>query len=159
QDHVDRASLRLADVPGVQVLRAGEDVEAVEVDLVDGQLGQQVGDGLDVDAELLRTAAEAHAGGAYREVGVHPQSHPGLDAEGLADLAQSGEFAGRLQLDQHPGGDRPGEFVGRLARPGEADPGGRHRGVQRVPQLAGGGHVEAVDQAAQVVQQRGHRVG
>ena len=58
-----------------------------------------------------------------------------------------------------PGGDRLGELGRGLARAGEADVIGWHRRVERDQHLGRGGDVEGVDQPAEVLDHRGHRVG
>ena len=70
-----------------------------------------------------------------------------------------GELLLGLQLHGDAGGDSLAQLRELLAGPGETDPRGRRRGVQRVAQLRPRCHVETVDLAAQVLQQRRHRVG
>ncbi len=150
EDQVHGAPLRLADVVGAQVLRAREDVEALEVDVV-AQPGEHAGHPFRVDPELLRPAAQAHPGAAHREVGIDPDRDPGRNTEGGADRAHPGQFRLRFQFHRHTGRDRLGQFPDGLAGPGETDAVGGHRRVEGVPQLSRRGHVEAVDQAAQVL--------
>ena len=54
QGQRDRLALRLAEDLGIQVLRAGEDVESEQIQIGDGQGIEQGGHSFCVDAELLR---------------------------------------------------------------------------------------------------------
>jgi hypothetical protein len=64
-----------------------------------------------------------------------------------------------LHVDQHAGGHRLAQLGVALAGAGKADLGRVGAGVQRHLQLAGRGHVDAVDQAGHVAHHGRHRVG
>ena len=117
EQEVDRAPLRLDEDLGAEVLRAGEEVEAEEVEVELGDPVEQRRHLLGVDAELLGAAAHAHAGAAHGEVGVDPDRHPRADAEVLARRRRVVGLPGRLDLDQDarrrpPGAARPGVLPG-----------------------------------------------
>ena len=87
QRQLDGLALGLAQDLGVQVLRAGEDVEPEEVERRSQPSSrEQRRDALGVDAELLGTAAHPHARALDLEVGVDAHGDPRSDAEPLADV-------------------------------------------------------------------------
>ena len=81
------------------------------------------------------------------------------DTEGFGDACDGFRLAFRFDMYDDAGGDRAGKLVDGLAGPGEADVPDRHGRVHRRVHLGRRGDVEPVDQAAQVVNHRRHRVG
>ena len=151
--------LRLADRLGAQVLRAREQVEALELEAGRGDGVQHVGHLLDVDAELLGAAAHLHARALQFEVRVHAHGHARGDAQLRADVRQQMNLAHRLDVQQHPRGDGLAQFRFALAGAREADLARIGAGVQRHLQLAGGSHVDAVDQLRHEAHDGRHRIG
>ena len=152
-------ALGLADGLGAQVLRAGEQVEALETQALGAQQRHRLGDQLDVQPELLGPAAHLHSRALELEVRVHAQGHPRRQAELLLQPAQDGQLAQALGIDQHAGGHGLAQFGLALAGPGEADVARVGAGVQRHLQLASGRHVDAADQAGHQRDHGRHRVG
>src|SRR4051812_30101355 len=73
QREIEGGVLRVADRTGVEVLRAGENVEALEAERELTHAGEQGRCGFDIDAELPRAAAHAHPGTLELEVGIDAQ--------------------------------------------------------------------------------------
>ena len=116
QRQLDRLALRLAQQLRVEILRSREDVKAQEFDVDRGELGEQRGDLLGVDAELLRSAAHSHARALEREVRVDPYRHPRADAEAVPDGGDAPSLGLGLHLDRDAGRDRLGQFRRRSFR-------------------------------------------
>ncbi len=99
-------ALRLADRLGLQVLRAGKEVKALE-----GQARLPISASslrhlLGVDAELLRPAAHLHARRLELEVRIHAHRHARGQAKLSCDLRQQPDLAHRLDIDQDARRDR-----------------------------------------------------
>ncbi len=114
---------------------------------------------LDVDAELLGPAAHAHAGAFQLEVRVHADSDPCRGAEFGRDGLEQRDFAHRLDVDQHPRGDRLTQLGRALAGAGKADFARVGARVERDFELTRRRDVDAFDQARHQLHERGHRVG
>src|SRR6185503_12372940 len=142
----DALSLRLGDRIGAKVLRAAEDVEALEVERKLADSVQHRRDALGVDAERLGPAAHLHPGALELEVRIdaYVDARPGAASGG--DGGEALHLALGLEVDDDAGGERRLEVGVGLAGTREADavrPGaGRERGLE----LAGGGDVEPVDE-------------
>ena len=105
-----RLALGFGDDIRMQVLRAGKDVKAKELQIHCLQFGQERRRLLDIDAELLRATAHAHAGALDLEIRIDPQRHARTNAEAFADLGDARGFQPGFQLDRHAGGYGPAEF-------------------------------------------------
>ena len=142
---------------GMQVLRAGEDVEAEEVEAEGADRAEKGRNEFRIDAELLRAAAHAHSRTLDLEVRVDPQRDARPLAEPFAGRRRPPCLALRFELDHDARGDCTGQFPVRLARACEAHAAGRHSGVERRHHLDGGGNVEPVDQRRHVLHHGRHR--
>ena len=119
---------------------------------------QQRGHFLGVDAELLGAAAHAHAGALDLEVRIHAYGDARADAQALADHRDALGLGVGLHLDRDAGSHRLRELGRRLTWAGEADAVGGHPRVKRHQHLRRRCDVEGVDEAAQVPDDRRHRV-
>ena len=84
-------------------------------------MGNDLGNGFGVDAELFRPAAHAHAGALEFEVRIDAQRNARRPAGIGGDAGQRVEFGGRFDVDQHAGGDRLAKLFDTFARPGKGD--------------------------------------
>ena len=115
---------------------------------------------LGIDAELLRSAAHLHARGLQLEIGIDAHGDARPHAAARARARRAAHLALGLDVDRRCRRRRRARAPHRvLPGPGEAD----RRPVQcrlasATSQLADGGDVEAVDQAAHVSHDRRHRI-
>src|SRR3954468_1610346 len=158
QRELDALSLRFRDRFGAQVLRAAEDVEALEVEPKLTDPAQHGGDTLGVDAERLWAAPHLSAGAFQLEVGV--DAH--VDARPRVAPARNGgkslHLPLRFEVDDDAGSESGFELGVGLARAGKADGIGAGAGFEGDLELAGGGDIEPVDEPGEMPYDLGHRV-
>ena len=111
-------------------------MEAEDLQVGSGELLEQCGYPLGVDAELLRASTHPHAGTLDLEVGVDPNRDPRPESQAVADGDDPLGLGLRLHLDRDPGRHRLGQLGGRLARAGEADALTAEIGVSRAVRIS-----------------------
>jgi len=158
EDQLVAPGLRLDNRLGLQVLRAGVEVETLEGQPERADLGQQIRHPFGIDAELLGAAAHAHARSLQLERRVDADRHPRGLAAGVAGLGERAQLAEALDVDQDARGLRLLQIGIALARAGEADVLRVHAGIECNAQLADRSHVQPVGESRHVRDHRRHRV-
>ena len=134
-DEIDGVALRLGEGHRVQVLRAGEYVEAENVRSRRCVFAQHCRHLFRVDAELLWSAAHPHSRSLHSEVGIHPHGDVRRKPEFVPRNDYTAEFRGGFDFDGDTGCDCLPDFCKRLAGAGEADLIGGDCGVENCSQF------------------------
>ena len=136
----------LAEDLGVQVLRAGEDVEAEDVDVGGTQLAEHAGTFSASTPNCCGPPPICMPDPLTRKSGLTRSATRGRSPSRSPSRRRAAPRS-RFQLDGHAGGDGLRQLGVGLARPGEADPRPRGRRVEGRAHLESRRDVEGVDEA------------
>ena len=123
QQHAHGSVDELGQQFGLEHLRAGVHMKALELQTGLRDARQQGGHLLQIDAEHLGTTAHAHARTAQLEIRIDTHGHPGRQSHFGRQASQQLHLAEGLDVQQHPCGQRLPEFPFALAWPCKADTG------------------------------------